>query len=202
MNLLFPPLRKKLALGFLIISALACSRSPAKPDEPPKPQKSESKADSSKPEAAPTKETLKVGSAAPLFATTAHSGEKISLEGLRGKVVVLYFYPKDGTPGCTVEAEAFRDEYAAFQAKNAVVLGVSSDGNASHAEFAQELGLPFLLLPDESGAIRRVYGVGSFLGFSSRVTFIIDRAGQIAEIYPQVEPRSHAHEILRRIGDL
>jgi thioredoxin-dependent peroxiredoxin len=145
---------------------------------------------------------LSPGSPAPRFAATAHNGEKVSIEGLRGKVVVLYFYPKDGTPGCTTEAKEFRDQYASFQAKNAVVIGVSSDNNDSHEDFAQELGLPFLLLPDTQGAIRNAYGVGSFLGLSSRVTFIIDREGRIAEIYPKVDPKSHAGDVLRALDRL
>jgi thioredoxin-dependent peroxiredoxin len=185
-------------VGLAASSLLGCSRSPAKAEEPaPKSPETKSQAE---PQPAPPSARLTRGSIAPAFAVTAHNGEKVSLESLRGKAVVLYFYPKDGTPGCTVEAQEFRNEYPSFQEKNAVILGVSGDDNSSHADFAEELKLPFLLLPDESGALRRAYGVGSFLGFSSRVTFVIDRAGQIAEIFPDVDPKRHAREILEVVS--
>lgn len=145
---------------------------------------------------------LRVGSTAPLFSGLAHSGERISLEGLRGKVVVLYFYPKDGTPGCTTEAQEFRDSFPAFEAKNAVILGVSRDDASSHQEFATDEKLPFQLLPDTEGQLAQAYGVGSTFGFTQRVTFLIDREGKIAEVYRQVDPKTHADEVLRAIEAL
>jgi len=132
----------------------------------------------------------------------AHNGDRVSLEALRGKVVVLYFYPKDGTPGCTTEAQEFRDSFPAFQAKNAVIVGVSRDDASSHQEFATDENLPFILLPDIDGALAQAYGVGSTFGFSQRMTFVIDREGKIAEIYRQVDPKTHAKEVLRLIDTL
>jgi thioredoxin-dependent peroxiredoxin len=195
-----PPTAARASVVVLALLPLGCSRSPSTSGNPP-----QSSAAPTKTTAGPTTSSplpLRPGSPAPRFAVTAHNGEKVSLEGLRGKVIVLYFYPKDGTPGCTTEAKEFRDQYTSFHAKNAVVLGVSSDDNASHEDFAEELGLPFLLLPDPEGALRSAYGVGSFLGISSRVTFIIDREGKIRHIYPKVDPKSHAREVLRVVEGL
>lgn len=115
---------------------------------------------------------------------------------------MLYFYPKDGTPGCTTEAQEFRDSFPAFEAKNAVILGVSRDDASSHQEFAEDEKLPFVLLPDVDGKLAQAYGVGSTLGFTKRVTFLIDREGKVAEIYRQVEPKTHAAEVLRAIDAL
>lgn len=192
-----------LSLG---LAVLACSRSTPPPTktsvEPPPAATSGSDTPANSGSGAATNQALAIGSPAPEFSVVAHNGQKVSLSGQRGKVVILYFYPKDGTPGCTVEAEKFRDEHASFTAKNAIVLGVSSDDNASHEKFAEELGLPFLLLPDPEGAIRNAYGVGSFLGIASRETIVIDRAGKVAQIYRKVDPNTHADEILRAIEKL
>jgi thioredoxin-dependent peroxiredoxin len=190
----------RMSLWASALMPLGCSRSPSASENPP--QSSPATTTTTTGPKTSSSLPLSPGSPAPRFAVTAHNGEKVSLEGLRGKVIVLYFYPKDGTPGCTTEAKEFRDQYASFQAKSAVVLGVSSDDNGSHEDFAQELGLPFLLLPDPEGALRSAYGVGSFLGISSRVTFIIDREGKIAHIYPKVDPKSHASEVLRVVERL
>jgi len=132
----------------------------------------------------------------------AHNGQEVSLSGLRGSVVVLYFYPKDGTPGCTVEAQQFSEKHADLTAAGAVVLGVSSDDNESHAKFAKEHGLPFLLLPDEEHALARAYGVRTPFGMTKRVTFVIDRQGVIARVYDSVSPKKHAQEILADLAAL
>ncbi len=140
--------------------------------------------------------------AAPDFAAPDQDGRPRSLVEFRGKPVVLYFYPKDGTPGCTKEACAFRDAWKRFEAAGAVVLGVSRDSIENHRAFAKEHGLPFLLLADEDGAICGRYGVRSTLGFASRVTFLIDRDGRIARTFPDVDPGVHADEVLGAIAAL
>ncbi len=146
---------------------------------------------------------LKVGDLAPAFTATTQEGVTISLADLLGKVVVLYFYPKDDTPGCTKEACAFRDHYSEFQKPGVVVLGVSPDSQKSHAKFAQKFRLPFPLLVDEEKQIVRAYGVWgekSFMGKkyqgTHRVTFMIGPDGRIKKIWPSVKPEEHAREIL------
>jgi peroxiredoxin Q/BCP len=143
---------------------------------------------------------LAEGTPAPSIETTAHSGEHVSLAALRGKPVVLYFYPKDDTSGCTKEACEIRDAWQKFQDAGAVVLGVSTDDNASHVAFAQKYKLPFLLLPDPGGAIAKAYGVPLRLGMAKRVTFIIDRQGKITKVFPDVNPAGHAAEILAALS--
>lgn len=196
-----------LVISVLSFSTLSgCSRSGAQKSAPRAETSPGSKADGAEqkiqvaPSTARTGPSL--GSSAPLFSGMAHNGDRVSLEALRGKVVVLYFYPKDGTPGCTTEAQEFRDSFPAFQAKNAVIVGVSRDDASSHQEFATDENLPFILLPDIDGALAQAYGVGSTFGFSQRMTFVIDREGKIAEIYRQVDPKTHAKEVLRLIDTL
>jgi peroxiredoxin Q/BCP len=145
---------------------------------------------------------LVVGEPAPEFETVAHSGQPVRLRDLRGKVVILYFYPKDGTPGCTTEARQLAARHEALDEAGAVVLGVSSDDAASHQRFAEEHALPFLLLPDTDRAIAKAYGVGSFLGMNSRVTYVIDRQGAIARVYPSVDPDEHADQLLKDLAGL
>ena len=151
---------------------------------------------------------LKVGDPAPAFAAADQSGQTISLAGLKGKPVVLYFYPKDDTPGCTKEACAFRDEHAVFGKKGVVVLGVSTDPVAAHRKFADKFNLPFSLLADEDKRIVTAYGVWgekSFLGReymgTHRVTFLIGPDGRIAAIWPKVKPEEHAQEVLAAIAN-
>jgi peroxiredoxin Q/BCP len=139
---------------------------------------------------------------APGFAASDQDGRPRSLVEFRGRPVVLYFYPKDGTPGCTKEACAFRDAWKRFETAGAVVLGVSRDSVEKHHAFAKEHGLPFLLLADEDGAICEKYGVRSTLGFASRVTFLVDREGKIARTFPDVDPGVHADEVLAAIAAL
>ncbi len=179
-----------LAVFGLALTAVACGKKDSPAEAPAK-------------SAAPEREGyLNVGDAAPDFDAIAHDGQRVRLSDLRGKAVVLYFYPKDGTPGCTTEAAAFRDEKASLDAASAVVLGVSADDNESHRRFAEEQGLPFLLLPDTEHSIAKAYGVGSFLGMPSRVTYLIDGQGKIAHVYPQVDPASHAKQLVRDIQAL
>ena len=174
-----------------------CKRGDPAPGEPvPAPSRSSNAA--STPSAAPAvrQGLVPVGALAPDFSVRAHDGQEVSLSKLRGRAVILYFYPKDGTPGCTVEAEQFTASHADLEAAGAVVLGVSSDDSDSHVEFAQEHGLPFLLLPDEDHTLARAYGVKTTFGLAERVTFLIDRAGRVARVYDDVTPKKHAAEIL------
>jgi len=149
---------------------------------------------------------LKAGDLAPAFTAATNGGGKISLADLKGKSVILYFYPRDDTPGCTKEACAFRDHFAAFKKKGAVVLGVSTDPVKAHDKFVEKFHLPFPLLADEDKAIVEAYGVWgqkSFMGRkylgTHRVTFLIDPDGRIKKIWPEVQPAEHAAEVLAAI---
>ncbi|MFN5515804.1 MAG: peroxiredoxin [Cyanobacteriota bacterium] len=139
--------------------------------------------------------TLAVGAPAPAFNTVDDNGQSVSLTDFAGKIVVLYFYPKDDTPGCTKEAQSFRDNYDAYQGKEIVVLGVSQDDQASHKQFKEKYGLPFQLLVDSDGAISQAYDVDGG-GYSKRVTYIIDGAGVISQVYETVKTDTHATDIL------
>ena len=146
---------------------------------------------------------LKAGDTAPEFSAAASGGGTVSLADLRGKNVVLYFYPRDDTPGCTKEACAFRDHFAEFKKAGAVVLGVSTDPVKSHDKFAAKFKLPFTLLADEDKKIVQAYGVWgekSFMGRkyqgTHRVTFLIGPDGRIKKIWPKVKPDEHAEEVL------
>lgn len=148
--------------------------------------------------------TLNIGDAAPDFELPATNGEFLSLKSLRGKWVVLYFYPKDNTPGCTKEACDFRDRQASAKKKDAVVVGISKDSLKSHQNFISKFGLNFLLLADEEGKICEAYGAfkkksifgKSFLGIL-RSTFLIDPQGEIAKIWRPVKVEGHAQEVLK-----
>ena len=146
---------------------------------------------------------LEVGMRAPEFTLSDKDGKQVSLSDFAGKKVVLYFYPKDNTPGCTRQACAFGEAYPRFQTKNVVVIGVSKDPAASHQRFAEKYALPFILLSDpELTAIRdygvwqekKNYGKGS-MGVV-RTTFVIDEAGMIELVMPKVKPDTNAEELL------
>lgn len=146
---------------------------------------------------------LKEGDWAPSFSVRTSSGGNVSLADLKGRSVVLYFYPKDDTPGCTREACAFRDQFAEFERRGVVVLGVSTDPVKSHDKFVTKYKLPFALLADEDRAIVKAYGVWgekTFMGRqymgTHRVTFLIGPDGRIKRIWPQVKPEQHAAEVL------
>src|SRR5438105_2497681 len=143
--------------------------------------------------AAELKLTLKEGDPAPGFTANTSGGGKISLADFKGKNVILYFYPKDDTPGCTKEACAFRDGFAEFKKRGAVIFGVSTDSVKSHDKFIEKFKLPFALLADEDKKIVEAYGVWgekSFMGRNylgtHRVTFLIGGDGRIKKIWPQV----------------
>jgi peroxiredoxin Q/BCP len=149
---------------------------------------------------------LEEGDPAPGFSVATSGGGKISLADFKGQNVILYFYPKDDTPGCTKEACGFRDGFAAFKKKGAVILGVSPDSVKKHDKFVEKFKLPFTLLADEDKAIANAYGVWgekSFMGRKYmgvfRVTFLIGPNGVIKKIWPAVKPEEHAAEVLAAI---
>lgn len=139
------------------------------------------------------------GNAAPDFALTDQNGREVTLEGLRGKWVVLYFYPKNDTPGCTEEACNFRDDIAQLMALGTEVLGVSIAETASNADFARKYHLPFSLLADRDGAVAKRYGAYAdwmIVGFAKRYTFLINPQGKIAKTYLKVDTSKHSAEII------
>ena len=146
---------------------------------------------------------LREGDRAPDFAAVASGGGRVSLADFAGRNLILYFYPRDDTPGCTKEACAFRDQFSAFKAKGAVVLGVSLDTVKAHDKFVAKFKLPFPLLADEENQIVQAYGVWGEKKFMGRryfgihrVTFLIGPDGRIKKIWPQVKPEEHALEVL------
>jgi thioredoxin-dependent peroxiredoxin len=142
---------------------------------------------------------LTVGTIAPDFTTIDDQGKTVKLSDLKGKVVVLYFYPKDDTPGCTKEAQSFRDNYQEYQDQDMVVLGVSMDDQASHQAFKEKYGLPFQLLVDSNGALTKAYDVDGG-GYSKRVTYIIDAEGKISYVDASVNTSTHAEDILKTLA--
>jgi peroxiredoxin Q/BCP len=147
---------------------------------------------------------LKEGTVAPDFTVKDENGETVRLKELRGQKVVLYFYPKDDTPGCTKEACSFRDAFAEYKKRKIKVLGVSLDSEASHKKFATKYKLPFTLLADTDHAISDAYGVygqKKFMGRSymgvNRMTFLIDEKGKIKKVFEKVKPEDHASEVLQ-----
>jgi peroxiredoxin Q/BCP len=143
------------------------------------------------------------GKPAPDFELKTDSGESIKLSGLRGRQVVLYFYPKDDTPGCTTQACGIRDAYGEFEEAGAVVLGVSPDNERSHGKFKEKYGLPFTLLADEDHAVADEYGVWAektYMGRSymgvERSTFVIGEDGNVKKVLRKVKPDTHADDVL------
>lgn len=148
---------------------------------------------------------LRVGDRAPNFRLLSNRGEWISLDDFLGRSnVVLYFYPKDRSIGCTKEACSFRDSYSVFRELGAEILGISSDNQESHREFANAKQLPFPLLTDSDGSVRRAFNVGPTLRFiPGRTTFVIDKQGIIRHIHSsQIHPESHVEEALRALRSL
>ncbi len=150
--------------------------------------------------------TLEIGQAAPLFALTSDEGSEIALTDLKGKNVVLYFYPKDDTPGCTIEAQDFSKKISEFERLNCIVLGVSKDNISSHCNFIEKYDLTFNLLADENGEVCEKYGViqqksmfgKKYLGID-RSTFLIDKIGKIAKIWTSVKVNGHVEEVLEAL---
>lgn len=151
-------------------------------------------------------ELLKEGELAPPFTTQMVTGEQLapmSLADFHGRKVVLYFYPKDETSGCTKEACAFRDGYARYTNAGLVVLGCSIDSAEAHKDFIRKNGLPFPLLLDPDKRIAKAYGAANgipILGLDRRITYVIDENGKIIKVYPSVDPSTHAIEILNDLG--
>ena len=148
--------------------------------------------------------TLKAGDKAPSFKTTNQDGKELSLDGFKGKKVVLYFYPKDSTPGCTMQACNLRDNYKALQKANYVVLGVSADSEKLHKRFIEKQSIPFDLLMDEDKTIIQAYGVWGLKKFMGRefdgihrTTFLIDEEGIIEEVIMKVKTKDHTNQILK-----
>jgi thioredoxin-dependent peroxiredoxin len=147
------------------------------------------------------------GKPAPDFELSTDSGARVKLSSLRGKPVVLYFYPKDDTPGCTTQACGIRDAYADFRERGAVVLGVSPDDEASHVKFKEKYSLPFTLLADPEHKVAEQYGVWkerSMYGKKSmgieRSTFVIDADGNVAKVMRRVKPDTHAADVLATLA--
>ncbi len=149
------------------------------------------------------------GAKAPDFTAVAHDGSQVTLSALKGRPVVLYFYPKDDTPGCTVEACGFRDAHAQFGRHKAVVLGVSPDSPRSHVKFREKFKLPFTLLADEDHSLAERYGAWreksmygkTFMGVA-RSTFVIDAKGTITKAFTTVKPEGHEQEVLAALAAL
>jgi peroxiredoxin Q/BCP len=171
---------------------LACARQPD--------QQSSRAAAASEKATDEAKGPLTRGAAAPSVSFPVHTGESISMASLKGKPIVVYFYPKDDTPGCTVEAQEIRDLYTDLQKTNAVVIGVSTDDRESHRAFAEKHALPFLLASDESGEIAKAFGVPLRNGRAARMSFVIGPDGTIKQSFPAVSPKGHAAELLRALG--
>ncbi len=139
---------------------------------------------------------LPVGAAAPDIAASDPNNHEVKLSSMRGKPVVVYFYPADGTPGCTKEACAFRDAWSRYEKANVAIIGVSSNSAERHEKFQKEEKLPFPLAADESGSIGAAYGVSKKLWGYDRVSFLVDREGKVAKVWPSVDPGVHADEVL------
>jgi len=151
---------------------------------------------------------LKVGQKAPDFTVLNHAGEKVKLSELKGKKIVLYFYPKDDTPGCTAEACAFRDGFNEIKKRGAIILGVSTDSVESHKKFKNKFDLNFPLLADSEKKIVEAYGTWKeksmygkkYMGIE-RTTFIIDEQGKISHIFPKVKVQEHYDEVLEALNE-
>ena len=142
-----------------------------------------------------------VGQPAPTFTLPSQTGEQISLDSFRGKWVVLYFYPKDMTTGCTIEAHKFQDALSQFEAKNAVILGVSVDSTDSHQQFCTKESLTFRLLSDTDKKVVDEYGSLGQNGMATRNTFLIDPNGKIVQVWARVNPTRHSEEVLAALAD-
>jgi len=152
--------------------------------------------------AAVAAEAPQVGQAAPDFALPSQEGARVSLKEFRGKWVVLYFYPKDMTQGCTIEAHNFQQDMPKYEKANAVVVGVSVDSTDSHKEFCAKEGLSFKLLADTEKKVVDQYGSLNQRGMASRNTFLIDPAGKVAKVWTGVNPNKHSEEVLTALAEV
>ncbi len=142
---------------------------------------------------------LSAGTKAPSFSSTDDAGNSISLSDFSGKPIVMYFYPKDDTPGCTKQACSFRDSYTEYQGKDITVLGVSMDDETSHKAFKEKFSLPFPLVVDTDGSIAKAFEVEGG-GYAKRVTFVIDGDGKITKVYDSINTETHATDVLSDLG--
>jgi thioredoxin-dependent peroxiredoxin len=144
---------------------------------------------------------LKAGDTAPDFTVTTHEGKPLTLSSLRGHKVLLWFYPKADTPGCTAEGCSLRDQYNYYQENDIVVLGVSFDNAEDNAAFAKKFSFPYTLLCDTERKLGIAYGAcdNPKAGYANRISYLIDEQGKIARAYPQVDPRVHAAQVLADI---
>jgi peroxiredoxin Q/BCP len=145
---------------------------------------------------------LPTGAQAPDISARNQDGKLIRLSDLKGKPVLIYFYPKDDSPGCTKEACELRDSYAAFQKAGAVILGVSTQDAASHRAFRAKYHLPFDLLVDEDGAVAKAFGVASVpvIGYHQRQSVLLDAQGKVVKFFDKVDPATHSTEVLKLLG--
>ncbi|NBC83788.1 MAG: thioredoxin-dependent thiol peroxidase [Bacteroidetes bacterium] len=150
---------------------------------------------------------LEKGAKAPLFSGKNQKGETVSLEALKGKKVVVYFYPEDDTPGCTAEACNLRDNYKDLTSRGIEVIGISPDDDSSHASFADKYNLPFHLLPDSDKKIMTQYGAwgeknmyGKIVTGVKRTTYIIDEEGKVEQVIKRVDTKNHSAQILKKLG--
>lgn len=142
---------------------------------------------------------LNVGDTAPDFTVKDTNGNSVKLSDYAGQTVVMYFYPKDDTPGCTKQACSFRDNYAQYTSKCIPVFGVSMDDEASHQQFTEKFSLPFPLLADTNGTITKAYDVDGG-GYSKRVTYVIGTDGKIAQVHTTIQTDTHAADVLQQLG--
>ena len=147
---------------------------------------------------------VKVGDPAPDFTLPSQNGPSVSLKDFRGKAVVLYFYPKDDTPGCTAESCGFRDQYEVFKTSGAEIIGVSGDSSESHQKFATKYQLPFTLLSDKGDQVRKLYGATTAFGLvPGRVTYIIDSSGVVRHIFNSMfNFKAHVEEAIKTLQQL
>jgi len=189
--------RTFLAPTVLVLAQLGCREATPTPSTTAAPAVA-----SSPPVAAPaaSPSLVKEGDPAPALVATASNGTPVDLAKLKGRHVVVYFYPKDDTPGCTKEACAFRDAWTKLEKANVTVIGVSVDDDASHKAFTEKHKLPFPLLADPDQKICKSFGVPVNNGYASRVSFLIGPDGKIKKVYPKVDPALHADQILADAG--
>ena len=169
------------------VALVACQRGEPRPEKPP-----------SASETAPT--LVAIGARAPSLKVKAHTGQEFELAKL-GKPAVVYFYPKDDTTGCTIEAKEIRDLYDEIKSAGAIVIGVSTDGQASHQAFAQKYELPFFLVADEDHSVAKAFGVAIKNGKAARVSFVLDANGRVTNVFPKVTPQGHGAELLAALGE-
>ena len=188
----------RLRVPYAVVAAtIACGREA--PPAPPPTASAPVPSATASPASSPATEVagrVAEGAPAPAFQVRAHDGAELALAALRGRPVVLYFYPRDETPGCTKEACAFRDAWSELSKTNVVLVGVSTDTDASHRDFAKHHGLPFHLVSDPDGALAQTFGVPSRGGVLARQTVVIGSDGVVKKIYRQVDVSRHASEIL------